>query len=166
MRTFSQLLTEREFESFRGSGDVYVEVFIDPTLAEIKDAAHGALNIHPPEHPDGPTVWGRAAYLVRAFIGHKNLYIWNHDTATHEQVRRRLSALPALPESATQLIPSYLYYYPASGTARFTVSAFGFSSPDATSAPADPVEVKRLLRRLPSINTFRTVLVADEDDWN
>jgi len=155
MRTFTQLITEREFESYRAGDNKYVEVFIDPTVDDIKEVAKSPMLGTPPEHPDGPTVWGRTAYLVRALLGKKNYYIWNYDIASHGSVQRHLGRLPNLPDPGSLLIPIYLYYYPASGTARFMLSEY--SAPEMS-----PDDLRKMLARVRVIKkTFRTVLIAD-----
>lgn len=162
MLTFQQFLAEKMLDAYK-TFTKYVEIFIDPTLDELKEI--GTMHEHPPEHPNGPTVWGRRALYVRAFLTLDNLFIWNYDAASHEAMLQHFKHSDVIKDmmdiSEMEYWPLYLYYYPASGTGVFQVS--GYSSVDVVPSPR---EIRATLTKTPSAKLFRyvTVLEGTADD--
>ena len=157
MLTFQQFLAEKMLDAYKTFSG-YVELFIDPSIREVEEI--GILHAHPPEHPNGPTVWGRKAYMVRAILTHENLFMWKYDAATHSSMLHHIRHSEVLKNlmdlGKVEYWPLYLYYYPASRTGLFQIS--GYSSVDVIPSSR---ELRSVIARTPSASIFSQVVTLD-----
>ena len=105
MLNFKQFVIREDFfKGVKGEYD-YIEVFKNPTRAEMKEVSTGS-----------------AHQQIGAIVTGRNLYVWNRNSGDHADVKG------VVPRVREDWLPLYLYYNASKNSVEIDVSSFSMHS--------------------------------------